>query len=1254
MNQKIFKFASLLFFLMLLSSVLIFAEGEKKKQVGKIEGSPAYTHFNINNISTWIKNDGESDINPNGNSGLQFPKGSGKTAVFQTGFVYGGIVNGEVRVGGSTYRQGQTPGKILPDGSAQDPNDPDVRIWRVRKDWNESSAVFTSEIADGDGSTDADVKAKYEYDWINWPWQSGAPYEDVNNNGQYDYEVDIPGEPGAAQSIWFVVNDLDAAQCQFLYGSNPIGLEMRASIWGYTSSQALQNMFFRKYTLINRSANTVDSMYVCLWSDPDVGDAGDDFVGCDVDKSLAYAYNGLARDGQYGSYPPAAGWDFFQGPIVPAPGQTAIVNNQYLADYENLSMSTMFFFINGDPIYADPDLGYYTTGTLQMWNLFRGRVSTTGEPFIDPTTGMSTKYCLSGDPVTGEGWVDGIAHPPGDRRLGLVSGPFTMAPGDTQEIVLSEILAGATQGTNNIAAIQFLRYYDLIAQQSYDNFFLIPESPTPPVVNISTLDQEIVLNWGTNAGNWSQTESKVNQGYKFQGYNVYQLPTRSATQEEAIRIATYDVIDDITVITQNEPDMESGLLLEKAKQFGTNSGVKRFITINKDYINNTDLINGTKYYFAVTAYSYNDDPSVAVKTLESKFNVYEIIPQAEDAGTRYQASTNEELIITHIGTADASVEVKVVDPSKLTGHDYEVSFFEQNYYLDKNNVWKKTNYPDSIGKSGYNPEDASASTLSGLAVYQTYGDNVDCRFTLDLVSPDYDYCDGIQVTFPTSITVLKAEPTVGNTYGHTIPPVVSGNTVTWGGDYQSGDGEFSGGEEFVVTIAEPTLPISINYEIFDDGWGFLSGYDTTYGIINAIGSLTISEMGHTFSTQTHWRLRDVTDNIVVLDDQKVFWGEHLYWNYDGQWNSKEVGEDYTSIVYGLKVNVTSGSFEAPVTIGSVSLLESGATKSSTVPISTTGDGSYAITDYLYYGWAATGKSIDAFGNGVDVIDILQKDYELRFTGVYDTLDNAGQQIIDVRRGTGSYATLYNTRSMSMGDHPLNPTPGSSDPFLIRIPFEVWNKDDNRQVNLIMLDRKQTATADPFYPFNITNRMYCEILNTAYDSTLVNSGDPGETDTDSLTWNLVFWTTYWNYGDVITLQYSNPIQYDKDKFTFTTAAPTFSTETQEEDLDRINVYPNPYYGANPREINKYQRFVTINHLPVGEHALIKIYNLAGQLVKRLWKLTGDPQEIKWDLNNEDGLPVASGLFLIHVEIPDLGFEKILKVGIIQEQQVLDRF
>jgi hypothetical protein len=136
-----------------------------------------------------------------------------------------------------------------------------------------------------------------------------------------------------------------------------------------------------------------------------------------------------------------------------------------------------------------------------------------------------------------------------------------------------------------------------------------------------------------------------------------------------------------------------------------------------------------------------------------------------------------------------------------------------------------------------------------------------------------------------------------------------------------------------------------------------------------------------------------------------------------------------------------------------------------------------------------------------------------------------------------------------------------------------------------------------------------------------------------------------------LIYPNHAIGTADVFQFTAPSVTVDQNLAKQDVNQINVFPNPYYGVNSQEINKYQKFVTFSHLP--QRATIRIFNLAGQSVRTLSKDTPD-QFFRWDLNNDSGLPVASGLYLVYVDMPDLGTTKILKVAIIQEQQILDRF
>jgi len=257
------------------------AQSYKQNKILEPLTEPSYTKLNINNISSYFYNEGRSDISIQGNSGFVFPKGSGKTAVFQSGFLWGAKIPGDPqpRVGGSSYRTGLKSGKIISTGVAESPDLPHVRIYRVRPDvYPRPPFVDLSSEVNDEGRTEEQIRAQYEKDWNEWRAVDGAPFEDKNGNGIYEPSIDIPGIPGANQTIWFVANDLDSLQTKFLYGALPLGIELQVTIWAYSSDDFLNNLFFRKYKMINKSSTPFNDVYVSMWNDIDLGDAGDDFV----------------------------------------------------------------------------------------------------------------------------------------------------------------------------------------------------------------------------------------------------------------------------------------------------------------------------------------------------------------------------------------------------------------------------------------------------------------------------------------------------------------------------------------------------------------------------------------------------------------------------------------------------------------------------------------------------------------------------------------------------------------------------------------------------------------------------------------------------------------------------------------------------------------------------------------------------------------------------------------------------------------
>ncbi|MEW6516225.1 MAG: LamG-like jellyroll fold domain-containing protein [candidate division FCPU426 bacterium] len=96
----------------------------------------------------------------------------------------------------------------------------------------------------------------------------------------------------------------------------------------------------------------------------------------------------------------------------------------------------------------------------------------------------------------------------------------------------------------------------------------------------------------------------------------------------------------------------------------------------------------------------------------------------------------------------------------------------------------------------------------------------------------------------------------------------------------------------------------------------------------------------------------------------------------------------------------------------------------------------------------------------------------------------------------------------------------------------------------------------------------------------------------------------------------------------TASPTFTLtpsptlDVAALDLDRVILYPNPY-----RADFKPRPEVTFINLP--QRAVIRIYNVSGKLV---WQTTKDSNSNRqtWNLNNEQGRPVASGVYIYKIK------------------------
>ncbi len=1110
---------------------------QKDLSLMKPTGTPLYQILNINNITTWMRSDGQQNHSPTSDNGSLYPRGT-KWVIYQDGFVWGGKAYLDaglttpapaqlIRVGGQTYNIGTRAGRIIGTGAnavAQSPADPDVRIYRVRRDYaqmdiqellRDAGESFEIPVSSVTKSQTDQIFNQYAKDWDEWPVTYGAPYIERNGIAGYqkpkpfNYDVtkgalfttdsliagnyDEPGLAGADpnspadQVVWTVINDLDRSATNGLFGSEPLGLEAQITLWGYKRTDAMGNLYFKKIKFINKGGVDIgggakgsffiDSMYFAQWSDPDLGSYGDDLCGVDMNLfppvtgsplSLGYVYNGNAIDAEFkkfGLQPPAVGYDFLQGPLVPGlPTDSGVFNLKRVYGKKNLPMTSFAYFSAGSGI-SDPPFNY--EGGLRWWRMLQGYVphasTAPWKLYPHPPGVTETKFPLNGDPVTRTGFVDGLGTDyslaSGDRRIVLNTGPFSLAPGDTQEVVVGTV---AGLGADRLSSINVMKFYDQFVQSTYDALFQVTPAPAAPAVKIAELDGEITLEWGSDTSAVKKTENTISQpgAFIFEGYNVYQLPSRSASLSQAKRLATFDLLTQPTVILDRQFDKKSGEILMLPVQFGTNSGITRHYQFTRDHILDIDkLNNGQEYYLAITAYSRTTVDGFLPAALESSPNILTVIPQSPQ-GVRYNTFYGDTINPVHtIGIADNKFEVKVIDPSVITGDKYEVR------------------------------------TMTGDSVI------------VNFINANRD-------------TIILKFP-----------------AIDW--------------ELYNITKGKVTIPQNSNFSI------------------------------------------DASN--VIVDGFKFGFNASPYWVQ---------GQEISSQTYKPEAN---------------------------------------------FNWAPVNWGGKFFGGGLDLGYWFfggLNPWEVNHTVEVRFNSTQTQKAYVYQRTTGTAASAY--------------TGFYEQPFTV---WDVTNPASPRQIDFTILEAFGSATSNNIWApgaaaaareyFAFVDEDYTATEKSAYIGKTYGTRH-GELPITYSGWYILKDNTKPAYkdGDVWRITATKTLTKD-DRWVFDTQSRKLvaSAEYDKIDAQKVGVYPNPYYAFNPAETNRFVRFVTFNKLPAK--ATIRIFNLAGQLVRTLKK--EDPtQFLRWDLNNENNFPVASGIYVAHVDMPDVGVTKILKVAIIQEQEVPDVF
>ncbi|MCG3119290.1 MAG: hypothetical protein ALAOOOJD_01675 [bacterium] len=310
-----------------------------------------------------------------------------------------------------------------------------------------------------------------------------------------------------------------------------------------------------------------------------------------------------------------------------------------------------------------------------------------------------------------------------------------------------------------------------------------------------------------------------------------------------------------------------------------------------------------------------------------------------------------------------------------------------------------------------------------------------------------------------------------------------------------------------------------------------------------------------------------------------------------------------------------------------------------------------------------------FGNGNMAVRAEQlKTVELRFAATQDNLGN-----FDPNDPNVSYAYRYGRlfdRSPAIpafAPFIINPTTGYSyQDYTLAMPLAVYDVEANppRRLAVGFLENNVTGGS-------VNGRYWPPLSNVDNATTsgprewlfIFDSDYTGGTSNPALQRDILYtplpvmymatWArrtdTRWLADNKMRL-YPVRVNTVADVFTYTSPAPDTSLKAKKESAKRVGVFPNPYYAGHSQEKTAWRRFVTFNNLP--PKVKIRIFNLGGQLVRTLTK-DDAAQFLEWDLTNANNWQVASGMYLCHIEMPEISETKILKLAVIQSQFIPER-
>lgn len=1120
------------------------------------------------------------------------------------------------------------------------------------------------------------------------PTREMAEYVDVDGIDGYNWRNgDYPAIVGD-QYIWWVFNDRGDVKTETT--SDAIGLEIHAAAFAFSTNDCLNEATFYNYKVYNFSTSPLDSTYMATWCDADLGYAFDDYVGCDTSRGLGILYNGDSYDegpGAYGFDIPMVAVDYFQGPkYFDTKTQKDTQIRMTVFTYFNNTQGTP----TGNPDVKD-DFYQFITGSWKD-----------GQPFTTACNardaGPSTKTIFYGDPCKG-GWSEAsCANTPADRRFIHSSGPFPLIPGAEPNNIIIGAVWVPNVGGGKAACFSKIQVCDDKAQDLFDNNFKLPFGPQSPQVFVQPLDRKLVFDldnlatsnnfgegYGTNLSDqrFREVSQKAVKNYsddslyKFEGYVVYQLKNSGVALSD-IRSKDGSINTDNARIVYKcdkkngvkdlinfevDPEISTDYYVPKLMVNGTDNGIQHSFQLNQDAFatgTSKTLVNYKTYYYVVVAYAQNNfkqfDPSSFGTTqdkvyLESRtdgrglpISVITAMPHpaTDSLYTQTYADYGTGIQLTRVeGTGNNGIAMEMTEASELEALGANNQSYHPVYKGNFGPVSLKVVNPDSIKAGQYE-------------IWMT----VDTNYV------------GYQAPFSTAYNCLG--PTA--TYNFDTGKGAKAENTTWYiKNVTTGDVVYS-----QTNIKEYNEQYLRKYGSFD--WGISASLTQQFrpGDADSILDNSLISSKILFNDVNNQWLSGVSDVDGLSFNNWIRAGEDFDVTSNATVNNCNMDDNGgNKDRLGEYEKVLSGTF---------------------APYNLAAGGSTANLDKCGFGTVySTGQRTTNKLEDIQSVDIVFTSDRAKWTRcpVIEMTDHIGTTSI-AEGGAYKYTIRKHAGWNGNVDQNGNPvySTNSNDDGMSYFPGYAINIETGERLNMAFGEESFNAQdngSDMLW--NPTSRMFDPISRdlrwggkhiiyvqrTKYDQGAYLASELKVNTTNSTQFNTAYRTMMWvgvpmlargkTYASVkdgiiptdtrLQIRVARPFTWYKPDpnqtlrnngwplYTFNTNGITPAklgdsrnnyTDNKDEIFKRIHVVPNPYYAYSEYETTRIENTVRIINLP--EKAIIKIYTIDGGLIRTINKNDAKTNYVDWDIKNSKNIPIASGMYLVHVELPGIG-ETVLK-------------